>query len=117
MLPGWNDALAGMLSVTVTAVASVTVLVLLTRMVYSMTAPGIDFGLLVPLNGSLINATFFVIVSATLIAYWSAADSELSRPASAHTTSTPAVSAPAVCAIGVVLPTGVARAVRRRFAY
>src|SRR6185295_1690675 len=78
MLPGWNDVVAGMVSPTITPVASCTVLEL-----------------------------------ATLIAYWSAADSELSRPASAHTTSTPAVSAPAVCAIGVVLPTGVARAVRR----
>src|SRR3954463_8807073 len=61
MLPGWNDAFAGMLSVTLTPVASVTVLVLLTRIVYSITAPGMDFGLVVPLNGSLINATFFVI--------------------------------------------------------
>src|SRR6185295_12498810 len=117
MLPGWKVVLAGMLSVTLTAVASCTVLELVTTIVYSITAPGIAFGLVVRLNGSLINATAFEIVSATLIAYWSAADSELSRPASAHTTSTPAVSAPAVCGIGVVLPTGVARAVRRTLAY
>src|SRR6185436_7584926 len=117
MLPGWNDVVVGMVSPTITPVASCTVLELVTTIVYSITAPGIDFGLVVLLNGSLINATVFEIVSATLIAYWSAADSELSRPASAHTTSTPAVSAPAVCGIGVVLPTGVACAVRRTLAY
>jgi hypothetical protein len=69
MLPGTKEVLAGMLSVTLTPVASCTVLELVTRTVYSSTAPGIAFGFVVLLNGSLINATLFVSVSATLTAY------------------------------------------------
>jgi hypothetical protein len=100
-----TSVFAGSVSPIVTPVA-LTVPVFASVIVYSTVAPGMAFGLVVPLNGSLTTDEVFCTDSAAdCTAYWSESVSELSRPSSANTTSTafgssgPTVSAASVAAV------------------